>query len=200
MLAPAPKMTELRPTRVQTNRHRRCITGASDRANGLPTNCNLIHATDACGVGKTGKTCALETQCLTSQNWRENHANLQGACQQALQLKMCYSELPLATAKSTRHFRNLTKTQLIMASTIGAPTASQPAMRLLLDGNRRVTGMVAGSILITSSAASRLNLARNVIGEPTFADAIFLVLHMCVNAFCRLRYFCGQYGQKDHCQ
>ena len=119
---------------------------------------NLI-ITGPCGVGKTWLACALA----------------QVACRNGTtvlyrRLPRLFDELELAhgDGRFPRLFRSLTKTQLLILDDWGPDrlTASQRRDLMEIVEDRYGTG----SILITSQLP--LTTWHDVIGEPTFADAI----------------------------
>lgn len=119
---------------------------------------NLI-ITGPCGVGKTWLACALtQAACRT------------GTTALYKRLPRLFDELELAhgDGRFPRLFRSLTKTQLLILDDWGPDrlTASQrrDLMEIVEDRYQ------AGSTIITSQLP--LSTWHDVIGEPTFADAI----------------------------
>ena len=112
-----------------------------------------------CGVGKTWLACALA----------------QAACRDGVtvlykRVPRLFDELELAHAdgRFPRLFRTLTKTQLLILNDWGPDRLNANQRRDLMEIVEDRYG--AGSILITSQLP--LKTWHDVIGEPTFADAI----------------------------
>ena len=119
---------------------------------------NLI-ITGPCGGGKTGRACALsQAACRT------------GVTALYKRLPRLFDELELAhgDGRFPRLFRSLTKTQLLILDDWGPDRLTASQRRDLMEIVEDRYG--AGSTLITSQLP--LNTWHDVIGEPTFADAI----------------------------
>ncbi len=115
--------------------------------------------TGSCGVGKTWLACALA----------------QAACRSGVtvlykRVPRLFSELEMAHAdgRFPRLFRSLTKTQLLILDDWGPDRLNANQRRDLMEIVEDRYG--TGSILITSQLP--LKTWHDVIGEPTFADAI----------------------------
>ena len=115
--------------------------------------------TGPCGVGKTWLACALA----------------QAACREGVtvlykRVPRLFDELEIAHAdgRFPRLFRSLTKTQLLIFDDWGPDRLNANQRRDLMEIVEDRYG--AGSILITSQLP--LKTWHEVIGEPTFADAI----------------------------
>lgn len=115
--------------------------------------------TGPCGVGKTWLACALA----------------QAACRNGTtvlfrRLPRLFDELELAhgDGRFPRLFRSLTKTQLLILDDWGPDRLTASQRRDLMEIVEDRYG--AGSTLITSQLP--LTTWHDVIGEPTFADAI----------------------------
>lgn len=115
--------------------------------------------TGPCGVGKTWLACALA----------------QAACRNGVtalykRLPRLFDELELAhgDGRFPRLFRSLTKTQLLILDDWGPDRLTASQRRDLMEIVEDRYGI--GSTLITSQLP--LNTWHDVIGEPTFADAI----------------------------
>ena len=115
--------------------------------------------TGPCGVGKTWLACALaQAACRT------------GVTVLYRRLPRLFDELELAhgDGRFPRLFRSLTKTQLLILDDWGPDRLTASQRRDLMEIVEDRYG--AGSTLITSQLP--LSTWHDVIGEPTFADAI----------------------------
>ena len=126
--------------------------------------------TGPCGVGKTWLACALA----------------QAACREGV--TVLYKRVPRlfdgleiahADGRFPRLFRSLTKTQLLILDDWGPDRLNANQRRDLMEIVEERYG--AGSILITSQLP--LKTWHEVIGEPTFADAILDRLELEVQSF-----------------
>ena len=115
--------------------------------------------TGPCGVGKTWLACALA----------------QAACRDGItvlykRMRRLFDELELAhgDGRFPRLFKNLTKTQLLILDDWGPDRLDASQRRDLMEIVE--DRYDAGSTLITSQLP--IDAWHDVIGEPTFADAI----------------------------